>query len=216
MRLPLVYVFTHDSIGVGEDGPTHQPVEQLAAARAIPHLVVIRPGDANESAEAWRVAISQEQNPVALVLTRQNLPTLCRKKYAAAAGTARGGYVLADAKGGKPDVILMATGSELSLAVEAYEKLTADGVAARVVSMPSWELFEAQDAAYRESVLPASVTARVAIEAGIRQGWDRYLGFAGTFIGMDDFGASAPYEQVFEDRGITVSAMVEAAKSSLA
>ncbi|WP_442481372.1 transketolase [Aeoliella sp. SH292] len=216
MQVPVVYVFTHDSIGVGEDGPTHQPIEQLAAARAIPHLIVMRPGDANECAQAWKVAIEQTQWPVAMVLTRQNLPTLCRDKFASAEGTARGAYVLADAKNGKPDVILMATGSELSLAVETYEKLTADGVAARVVSMPSFELFEMQDAAYRESVLPASVTKRVAIEAGIRQGWDRYLGFEGVFIGMDTFGASAPYQEVYKARGITTEAMVAAAKKLLA
>ncbi len=216
MRLPLVYVFTHDSIGVGEDGPTHQPVEQLAAARSIPHLIDLRPGDANECSEAWRVAISQEDNPVALILTRQNLPTLCRTKYAPAAGVARGGYILADAENGKPDVILMATGSELQLAVEAYESLTADGVAARVVSMPSFALFEQQDDAYRQGVLPPSVTARVAVEAGVRQGWGHYLGFEGKFVGMDDFGASAPFKEVFEDRGITSAAVVDAAKSLLA
>ncbi|QDU56478.1 transketolase [Aeoliella mucimassa] len=216
MGLPLVYVFTHDSIGVGEDGPTHQPVEQLSAARGIPHLIVLRPGDANECVEAWKVAVTSKTQPVALVLTRQNLPTLCREKFAPAAGTAKGGYVLADAKSGKPDVILIATGSELSLAVEAYEQLTADGVAARVVSMPSFELFEQQDAAYRESVLPAAVKNRVGVEAGIRQGWDRYLGFEGTFIGMNDFGASAPYSLVYEDRGITTAAVVEAAKNQLA
>lgn len=216
MRLPLVYVFTHDSIGVGEDGPTHQPVEQLAAARAIPGLVVLRPGDANECVEAWRVAISQKNQPVALVLTRQNLPTLCRDKYASADGVARGGYVLADAADGKPDVVLLASGSELSLAVEAHEQLTAAGVASRVVSMPSFELFEQQDTAYRESVLPASVTRRVAIEAAIQQGWDKYLGFEGRFIGMQWFGASAPYQQVYEDRGITSAAVVQAAKELLA
>lgn len=216
MHLPLVYVFTHDSIGVGEDGPTHQPVEQLAAARAIPHLIVLRPGDANECVQSWKAAIEQTEHPVALVLTRQNLPTLCRDKYASAEGVAKGAYVLADAKGGKPDVILLASGSELSLAVEAYEKLTADGVAVRVVSMPSMELFEAQDESYRESVLPAAVTKRVAIEAGIRQGWDRYLGISGKFIGMDDFGASAPYQAVYEDRGITTDALVDAVKVALA
>ncbi|WP_425398921.1 transketolase [Aeoliella sp.] len=216
MKLPLVYVFTHDSIGVGEDGPTHQPVEQLAAARAIPHLIVLRPGDANECVQAWKTAISQTEHPAALVLTRQNLPTLCRDKFASAEGVTKGAYVLADAAGGKPDLILLASGSELSLAVEAYEKLTADGVAVRVVSMPSMELFEAQDAEYRESVLPAAVTKRVAIEAGIRQGWDRYLGTTGTFIGMDDFGASAPFQAVYEDRGITAAALVAAAKIALA
>ncbi|QDU88711.1 Transketolase [Pirellulimonas nuda] len=215
MKQPVVYVFTHDSIGVGEDGPTHQPVEQLAAARAIPGLVTIRPGDANEAAEAWRAAINNQHRPTALVLTRQNLPTLDRAKYAAATGLEKGAYILADAKGGKPDVLLMATGSELSLAVEAYETLTASGVAARVVSMPSFELFEDQPQSYRDSVLPPSVSARVGIEVGIQQCWDRYLGLCGKFIGMDDFGASAPYNEVYEARGITVEAVVKAAKSCL-
>ena len=215
MRLPLTYVFTHDSIGVGEDGPTHQPVEQLAAARAIPHLVVIRPGDANECAEAWRTALSMKDRPVALVLTRQNLPTLCREKYAPATEAARGGYVLADAPSGKPTLLLMASGSELSLAVEAHTRLIAEGIEARVVSIPSMELFEDQETEYRESVLPASVTARIAIEAGIQQSWDKYLGLDGVFIGMDDFGASAPFQQIYQSRGITTDAVVESAKRLL-
>lgn len=215
MHQPLVYVFTHDSIGVGEDGPTHQPVEQLAAARSIPGLLVIRPGDANECVEAWKTAISEKSRPTALALTRQNLPTLCRDKYAAASGAAKGGYVLADAEGGKPQVILIASGSELSLAVEAHEKLAADGVAARLVSMPCMELFEDQDAAYRESVLPAEVTARVAVEAGVQQPWDKYLGFGGKFVGMHGFGASAPYNEVYEARGITTEAVVAAAKEAI-
>jgi transketolase len=215
MRVPVVYVFTHDSIGVGEDGPTHQPVEQLAACRAIPHLVVLRPGDANECAEAWRAAVSQDQRPTCLVLTRQNLPTLDRQRYAPASGTARGGYILADSQGGTPEVILIATGSELSLAVEAYEQLTGQGVKVRVVSMPSFELFEDQEASYRNEVLPPTVTRRIAIEAGVRQGWDRYLGPSGRFIGMDDFGASGPYTEVYEARGITTAAIVEAAKQLL-
>ncbi len=215
MRVPVIYVFTHDSIGVGEDGPTHQPVEQLAACRAIPHLNVIRPGDANECAEAWRLAVEEEQRPTALILTRQNLPTLCRDKFAPASGTARGGYVLADSKGGSPEVILMASGSELSLAVEAWEKLVADGVKARMVSMPSFELFEDQDVAYRNEVLPPKVTRRVAVEAGIRQGWDRYLGLSGAFVGMDDFGASGPYNEVYKARGITADAVVAAARQQL-
>lgn len=215
MHQPLVYVFTHDSIGVGEDGPTHQPVEQLAAARSIPGLLVIRPGDANECAEAWKTAISEKKRPTALALTRQNLPTLCRDKYAAASGAAKGGYVLADAKDCKPDVILLASGSELSLAVEAYEKLTADGVAARVVSMPSMELFEDQDQAYRESVLPLGVAARVAVEAGVQQPWDKYLGFAGRFVGMSGFGASAPFSEVYKTKGITAEAVVAAARDAI-
>ena len=211
MKIPAVFVFTHDSIGVGEDGPTHQPVEQLAACRGIPNLLVLRPGDANECAAAWKIAISQQDRPSALVLTRQNLPTLDRSVYADAQGVERGGYILADSKS-TPQVILMATGSELSIAVEAFDHLTQQGVAARVVSMPSMELFNEQPADYRNQVLPPEVTARIAIEAGIRQPWDRYLGFAGVFVGLDDFGASAPYQQVYADRGITVEAVVAAAQ----
>ncbi|MGL4512457.1 MAG: transketolase [Lacipirellulaceae bacterium] len=216
MKLPVVYVLTHDSIGVGEDGPTHQPVEQLAACRAIPGLVVLRPGDANEALEGWRLAVERTGGPTALVLTRQNLPTLDRTKYGSAKGVARGGYVVAGLASGDPAVILIATGSELQLAVAAYERLTAEGVASRVVSMPSMELFESQDAAYRDSVLPPKVTARVVVEAGIRQGWDRYLGWSGAFVGMTDFGASGPAEQVFAARGITTDAVVAAAKKLLA
>jgi len=214
MGLPVTYVFTHDSIGVGEDGPTHQPVEHLAALRAIPNMVVIRPGDANEVAEAWRSIMSLTSQPVSLILTRQNLPTLDRSKYSAAEGARRGAYVLADAKG-PLQVILLATGSELSLAVEAYEQLTAAGVGARVVSMPSWELFEAQDAAYRQQVLPGAVTARVAIEAGIEQGWQRYLGTQGRFIGMTHYGASAPMKELYRQFGLTVERLVSEAKSAL-
>jgi transketolase len=216
MHQPVIYVFTHDSIGVGEDGPTHQPVEQLAACRAIPGVVVLRPGDANETAQAWKVAVAETRRPSLLVLTRQNLPTLCRERYESADGVARGGYVLADAADGKPELILMASGSELSLAAAAYEKLTADGVATRVVSMPSMELFQDQDDAYRESVLPKSVTARVAVEAGIRQPWDRYLGLDGEFVGMETFGASAPAALVFEQRGITTDGVIAAGKRALA
>jgi transketolase len=215
MRLPVIYVFTHDSIGVGEDGPTHQPVEHLAAARAIPRLLVMRPGDANEAAEAWRTIMPLKNRPVALVLTRQNLPTLDRTKYAPAAGLARGAYVLGDAPGGKPEVILLATGSEVSLAVEAYEQLSAAGVKARVVSMPCWELFDEQDEAYRRSVLPPAVTARVAIEAGVEHSWRKYLGDRGVFIGMDTYGASAPCQTVYKNYGLTSEAVVEAAKGLL-
>lgn len=202
MHVPSIFVFTHDSIGVGEDGPTHQPVEHLAAARSIPGLIVLRPGDANEAREAWRTVMLLKDHPAALVLTRQNLPTLDRTKYASAAGVAKGAYVLASSKE-TPQIILIGTGSELSLCVSAYEKLTVAGVAARVVSMPSWELFDMQDAAYRNSVLPAEVTARVVVEAGIRQGWERYLGSQGTFIGVEHFGASAPASRVFEFFGLT-------------
>lgn len=216
MNLPVVYVFTHDSIGVGEDGPTHQPVEQLAACRAIPGVVVLRPGDANEAAEAWKAAVAESKRPTLLVLTRQNLPTLDRTECAPADGVAKGAYVVADAPSGKPDVILMASGSELSLVVDAQKQLAAAGVEARAVSVPSMELFEDQDAAYRESVLPKGVTARVAVEAAIRQPWDRYLGLAGEFVGLETFGASGPAAEVFAERGITVDGVVAAAKRTLA
>ncbi len=215
MGVKTRYVFTHDSIGLGEDGPTHQPVEQLASLRAIPGFLVLRPADANETRECWKLAI-EANGPAALVLTRQNLPTLDRTKVAPAEGARRGGYVLSDAEGGAPQVILIATGSEVSLALEAQATLAKDGVRARVVSMPSFELFEAQDAAYRASVLPREVTARVAVEAGIRQGWDRYVGADGAFVGMRGFGASAPAEVLFEKFGITAAAVVAAAKQQLA
>ncbi|MEM6330768.1 MAG: transketolase, partial [Planctomycetota bacterium] len=214
MHLPVIYVFTHDSIGVGEDGPTHQPVEQLAACRAIPGLVVIRPGDANEAAAAWRSAVEETKRPTALVLTRQNLPTIDRGAFAPASHAARGAYVLADSKP-SPDVILMASGSEVAIAMEAYQTLAASGAAVRLVSVPSFELFEDQDAAYQETVLPAGVTKRIAIEAGVRQGWDRYLGFDGEFIGMTTFGASAPYNEVYEQRRITSEAVVARAQAML-
>jgi len=212
MGVPSIFVFTHDSIGVGEDGPTHQPVEQLAAARAIPGLVVLRPGDPNESVQAWRVALQQTQRPTALVLTRQNLPTLDRTQYASAEGVCRGGYILAEADGGDPQVLLLASGSELSLAVAAREQLAAEGIGARVVSMPSWELFEDQSQAYRDEVLPPTVQARVAVEAGVRQGWDRYLGSHGVFVGMSGFGASAPYRKIYEQFGITAEQVAAEAR----
>jgi transketolase len=216
MKTPSIFVFTHDSIGVGEDGPTHQPVEHLAACRAIPNLIVIRPGDANETAVAWRVTLQQTERPVALALTRQNVPTLDREKFASAAGVARGGYVLADSKGGKPAIILIATGSELHLAVAAHEELTAAGIASRVVSLPSFELFDEQPQAYRDQVLPPAVTARVGVEAGIRQGWDKYLGPDGAFIGIDTFGASAPFEEIYRHRGLTSATIVAEAKKLVA
>jgi transketolase len=215
MEIPVLYILTHDSIGVGEDGPTHQPVEHLAALRAIPDLIVLRPGDANEVAEAYRASLRLENRPVALVLTRQNLPTLDRDKYASAAGTGKGAYVVADAPSGKPQVILIGTGSELSLVVDAYEKLVAEGVEARAVSMPSWELFEMQPADYRDSVLPPSVTRRVAVEAGIVQGWERYIGTAGQFVGMRGFGASAPAGLLMKHFGFTVDNVVATAKRML-
>lgn len=215
MRLPFIHVFTHDSIGVGEDGPTHQPIEQLMALRAIPGMIVLRPGDANEVTEAWRVIAQFQHEPCCLALTRQALPTLDRTKYTPASGVSKGGYVLADAACGQPDVILIATGSELSLAVEAHEKLTADGIKSRVVSLPSWELFEKQSAAYRDSVLPPSVTARVTVEAGTTFGWERYTGLTGATIGMKSFGASAPFKDLYKHFGITVDAVVAAARQQL-
>jgi transketolase len=204
MELHLIYVFTHDSIAVGEDGPTHQPVEQLASLRAIPGLVVIRPADANETVVAWRTALECDGGPVALILSRQNLPTLDRKSYASAEGLSRGAYILADASGPAPDLILIATGSEVSLAVEAREKLQGQGVRVRVVSMPSWELFDAQPAAYRDEVLPPGVGARLAVECGITQGWHCYVGDRGDVIGVDRFGASAPGTVVTAALGFTV------------
>jgi len=215
MEIPSIFVFTHDSIGVGEDGPTHQPIEQLASLRAMPNLIVLRPGDANEAVEAWKIAIELKHSPAALVLTRQNLPTLDRARYSAPSGVAKGAYVLADAPGGKPDVILIATGSELSLCVDACEKLKADGVNARVVSMPSWEIFEQQDASYKESVLPSGVTARVSVEMAATFGWDRYVGPKGRKIGMHRFGASAPLKDLLKFFGFTVEHVVAEARAAM-
>ncbi len=212
MGIPSITVFTHDSIGVGEDGPTHQPIEHLAACRAIPRMLVLRPADANETAIAWQIALEQTDRPVMLILTRQDLPTLDRTKFAAADGVTRGGYVLADAGGKQPDVILMSTGSEIQLAVAAHEKLVADGIHSRVVSLPSFELFDEQPAAYRDSVLPPQVTARVAVEAGIRQCWDKYLGTSGAFVGLDTYGASAPFKEIYKHRGLTSEAVVAKAR----
>lgn len=212
MHRGVIYVLTHDSIGLGEDGPTHQPVEHLAACRAIPGLFVIRPADANEVVAAYRLAVENQTHPTAMVLTRQSVPTVDRSKFASAEGVLRGAYTLADASNGEPEVILIGTGSELSLCIAARETLENSGVATRVVSMPCWEQFDAQDETYRETVLPSSVTARVAVEAGIRQGWDRYIGPAGSFIGMDSFGASAPFNQLYEHFGITTDAIVAAAR----
>lgn len=211
MELGVIYVFTHDSIGVGEDGPTHQPVEQLAALRAIPRLIVIRPGDANETAVAWRIAVESRSYPVALALSRQNVPTLDRSKFAAADGLRKGAYVLADAPGGKPDVVLIGSGSELSLVVSAQEKLAERNVQARVVSMPSWELFDQQPQAYRDAVLPRSVRARLAVEAALPLGWHRYVGEDGDVIGVERFGASAPGNVLMEKFGFTVDHVVERA-----
>ena len=216
MEIPSIFVFTHDSIGVGEDGPTHQPIEQLASLRAMPNLVVLRPGDANEVVEAWKIIAQLQHQPVALVLTRQAIPTFDRTKYGAASGTAKGAYVLADAPGGKPDVILLGTGSEVSLCVEAYEKLKAEGIRARVVSMPSWDIFEQQDAAYKESVLPSSVTARVSVEMAATFGWERYVGLRGRKIGMHRFGASAPLKDLLKFFGFTADAVVAEARKAIA
>ena len=211
MELPVIYIFTHDSIGVGEDGPTHQPIEQIATLRAIPGMITLRPADANEVAEAWRVVMKLTHHPASLCLSRQALPTIDRTKYASAAGTAKGAYVVADCEG-TPAVILMATGSELALCMGAYETLTAEGVKARVVSMPSWELFEQQDEAYRESVFPPSVKGRVAVEQAATLGWDRYIGWGGGMIGMTTFGASAPLAALQKQFGFTPEAVLAEAR----
>ena len=216
MELSVITVFTHDSISLGQDGPTHQPVEQLVALRAIPDLITLRPADGSEVVEAWRVIIGVKHQSACLVLSRQPLPTFDRKRYASAAGVARGAYVMADAESGKPAVILIATGSEVALCVEAHERLKQDGVAARVVSMPSWELFEQQAQAYRESVLPPGVTARVSVEAGSVIGWDRYVGMNGARIGMQSFGASAPIKDLMKKFGFTPEHVVAAAKEQIA
>jgi transketolase len=215
MELPVIYVFTHDSIGVGEDGPTHQPIEQLASLRAIPGLIVLRPADANEVAEAWKVIMKLHHAPAVLVLTRQALPTIDRSKYAAATGVGQGGYVLADAQGGKPDVLLLATGSEVMLCLEAFERLKAEGIRARVVSMPSWELFDDQPQEYRDRVLPPDVTARVSVEQASTFGWAKYVGVTGHTIGMRSFGASAPLKDLMKKFGFSPEHVVAAAKEQL-
>ena len=215
MEIPAIYIFTHDSIGVGEDGPTHQPIEQLASLRTMPNMLILRPGDANEVVEAYKVILQHTHGPSILVLTRQAMPTLDRVKYAPAAGVAKGAYILADAPGGKPDLILMGSGSEVSLCVEAGEKLNAAGIKARVVSMPSWELFERQDAAYKESVLPASVRARVSVEMASTFGWERYVGLEGKMIGMHSFGASAPLKDLLKKFGMEADRVVAAARGVL-
>jgi transketolase len=216
MELPVVYVFTHDSIGVGEDGPTHQPIEQLIALRSIPGLITLRPADANEVVEAWRVIIGLKHQPACLVLTRQALPTLDRTRYAPVIGVRRGAYVLADAPGGKPAVVLIGTGSEVALCISAYEELRREGIAARVVSMPSWELFEQQDQAYRDGVLPPNVAARVSVEMGSMIGWDRYVGPTGLRIGMTTFGTSAPLKDLLTKFGFTPAQVLDAAKAQIA
>ena len=215
MEIPVIHVFTHDSIGVGEDGPTHQPIEQLASLRAVPGLLVIRPADANEVVEAWRVIMQLHHEPAALVLSRQALPTLDRTTYAPASGLAKGAYVLAEAPEGDPEVLLLATGSEVSLCLAAYERLIKEGIQARVVSMPSWELFERQSQAYRDQVLPPHVTARVSVEQAATTGWDRYIGLAGISIGMNTFGASAPLKELQKKFGFTPEHLVVAVKELL-
>jgi len=216
MRQRSIYVFTHDSIGVGEDGPTHQPIEHLLTMRAIPNFTVIRPADATETAEAWRVALQNTTGPTAFALTRQNLPVLDRTRYAPAAGVQQGGYTLWQSGEGTPQVILIGTGSEVEIALTAGEQLAAEGVNVRVVSLPCWRLFDRQPAAYRESVLPAAVRARVSVEAGIRLGWERYVGDQGTIIGLDDFGASAPAKLLYEQFGLTPAHVAQAAREALA
>jgi len=213
-KYPSIFVFTHDSIGVGEDGPTHQPVEQAAALRAIPNLLVFRPADANETAQAWKYSLEHRDRPAALLLTRQGLPVLDQDKYGSAANVDKGAYVLVAAD--KPDVLLLASGSEVSLALCAAEGLAKDEIAAQVISMPCWELFDEQDQKYKDSVIPPSVKARVGIEAAIEQGWHKYIGDNGIFIGMSGFGASAPAKTCFEKFGITFENVIKAARESMA
>jgi transketolase len=215
MELPTILVFTHDAMGDGEDGPTHQPVEQLVSLRAIPGLVVMRPGDANEVTEAYRFIMQLRHHPAVLALSRQPLPTLDRTRYAPASGVARGAYVLADPPGGRPEVILIATGSEVCLAVDAHEKLAAEGIRSRVVSMPSWELFDHQPQEYRDTVLLPEVKARVSVEQGSTLGWERYVGDAGRMIGMKTFGASAPLKELQRKFGFEPDCVVAAAKEAL-
>jgi transketolase len=215
MEIPVIYIFTHDSIGVGEDGPTHQPVEHLASLRAIPGLVTIRPADANEVVEAWKVIMQLRHEPVALILTRQAIPTFDRTKYASPAGLSRGAYVLADAEDGNPEVILLSTGSEVHLCIDAHEQLKSEGIKTRVVSMPSWELFEQENHDYRNSVLPPEITARVAVEQGSTLGWERYVGTRGRVIGMNTFGTSAPLKDVQKKFGFTPDRVVAEVKEEL-
>ena len=213
MELPVIYIFTHDSIGVGEDGPTHQPIEQIAALRSIPDMITLRPCDANEVAEAWRVVMKLKDRPACLILSRQALPTLDRSKYAAASGLHRGAYILADSPGGAPEVILMATGSEISLIVGAQDALEKEGIRSRTVSMPSWELFEQQSKEYRDSVLPPTIEARLGVEQAAALGWDRYVGLKGTIIAMHSFGASAPLSSLLVKFGFTPEKVLEAARA---
>jgi transketolase len=216
-HLPVTFVFTHDSIGLGEDGPTHQPVEHLASLRAMPNMYVARPGDANETSEAWRMAMTRTHGPTTIVLSRQKLVTFDREKpgYGAAAGAQKGGYVLVEPQGGAPQAIILSTGSEVQIAVEAQQKLAAEGVRARVVSMPCWGAFDDQDAAYRESVLPRAITARVCIEAATSFGWHKYVGDRGACITVDRFGASAPAPTIYKEYGLTAENVVKTVKKLL-
>jgi len=216
MQLPVFFVFTHDSIGLGEDGPTHQPVEQLVGLRAIPGMIVLRPADANEVSESYRVIMQLKHQPACLVLSRQALPIFDRSRYTAASGLARGAYVMADPTEGDPEVILIASGSEVQLCIGAYESLAQQGIGARVVSMPSWELFEKQDDPYRNSVLPPRITARVAVEQGSVIGWDRYIGSRGTIVGMHTFGSSAPLNDLLKKFWFTSDKIIEAAREQIA
>ena len=215
MGLHVIHVYTHDSLALGEDGPTHQPIEQIASLRAIPNLLVIRPGDANETAVAWKVALETSTKPVALIFSRQAVPTLDRDKFASADGLRKGAYILRDAGDAKPDIILIGTGAETGLVVKAADQLNRDDIAVRIVSMPSWELFEAQPQAYRDLVLPPSVTARLAVEAGVSQGWDRYVGPHGDTVTVDGFGASAPGDIVLEHYGFSVDNVCAKARALL-
>jgi len=215
MQIPVIYIWTHDSISLGEDGPTHQPIEQLASLRAMPGMIVLRPADANEVVEAWRVIMQLKDRPVCLVLTRQAVATLDRTKYVHASGVSRGAYVLADAPDHKPDVLLLATGSEVSLCIAAYEQLKSEGIKARVISMPSWELFENQSQEYRDSVLPPEITARVAVEEASTFGWERYTGLDGAILGLRTFGLSAPTKIVEQHFGFESAHVVTAAKAQI-
>jgi transketolase len=215
MEIPSIFVFTHDSIGLGEDGPTHQPIEQLASLRAMPGLMLLRPADANEVVEAWKVIIKLQHEPAAIVLSRQAVPTFDRTKYGSAAGVAKGAYILADAADGIPDVILMATGTEVTLCVNAYEQLKTEGIKARVVSMPSWGLFDSQSDEYKTKVLPPEVKARVAVEQAATFGWSQYVGPSGIIIGMRRFGASAPIKDLQKKFGFTTENVIAAARKAI-
>jgi transketolase len=212
MGLRIVFVFTHDSIGLGEDGPTHQPIEHIMNLRAVPNLTVIRPADANEAVESWKAALLNQAGPTALIFTRQNLPVLSRSELSPASGLQRGGYTLWDSSPAKPDILLLGTGSEVFIALEAGRNLASEGRRVRVISLPSWDIFDRQPAEYRDQVLPPDVRVRIAVEAGIKLGWEHYVGLAGAVVGMDGFGASAPAKVLYEKFGITAAHVVNAAK----